>query len=85
MANIELRAQAQHSAPFIKIAGALWVVAATIVMIAAVAWVVLAVVAGDYYSNSKAVRDGAEAGSGVLSQLGSIEALKGWVLPLAFR
>ncbi len=80
----ELRAQAQSSAPFIKIAGALWLVALMIVMAAAVVWIVLAVIAGDYYANSKAVRDAAEAGSGILSQQGSIEAVKDWLLPFAF-
>ena len=80
----ELRAQAQSSAPFIKIAGALWLVALMIVMAAAVVWIVLAVIAGDYYANSKAVRDAAEAGSKMLSQQGSIEATKNWLLPLAF-
>ena len=80
----ELRAQAQSSAPFIKIAGALWLVAFMIVMAAAVVWIVLAVIAGDYYANSKAVRDAAEAGSGILSQLGSIEAFSDWLLPFAF-
>ena len=46
--------------------------------------VVLAIIAGDYYVNTKAVRDAAEAGSGILSQQASIEAVKDWVLPLAF-
>ena len=59
-------------------------VALMIVMVAAVAWIVLAVMTGDYFTNSKAVRDAAEAGSGVLSQQGSIEAVQNWVLPLAF-
>ena len=80
----ELRAQAQSSAPFIKIAGALWLVALMIVIAAAVVWIILAVMAGEYYANSKAVRDAAEAGSGILSQQGSIEAIKGWLLPFAF-
>ena len=84
MSNQELRAQARITAPYIKIAGALWLVGLTIVMIGAVTWVVLAVMSGDYYTNSKAVRDAADAGSGVLSQLGSIEAVKDWVLPFAF-
>lgn len=84
MSNEELKAQAQKSAPHIKIAGGLWVVALMIVMVAAVAWIVLAVMTGDYFTNSKAVRDAAEAGSGVLSQQGSIEAVQNWVLPLAF-
>ena len=82
--NEELRAQARSSAPYIKIAGGLWVVALMIVMAAAIIWIVLAVMAGDYYANSKAVRDAAGAGSGILSQVGSIEAVKVWVLPFAF-
>ena len=80
----ELRAQARTSAPHIKIAAGLWVVAMMAVMIAAVTWLVLAVMTGDYFTNSKAVRDAAEVGSGLLSQQGSIEAVKAWVLPLAF-
>ncbi len=80
----ELRAQAQSSAPFIKISGVLWLMAFMIVMAAAVVWIILAVMAGDYYANSKAVRDAAEAGSGILSQQGSIEAVKDWLLPFAF-
>ena len=55
-----------------------------IIMVAAVTWIVLAVMAGDYFTNAKAVRDAAEAGSGVLSQQGSIAAVEAWVLPLAF-
>ena len=84
MSNEQLRAQAQRSAPYIKIAGVLWVVAAMIVMIAAVTWIVLAVMTGDYFSNGKALRDAAGAGSGILAQQGSIEAVKDWVLPFAF-
>ena len=84
MSNEELRAQARTTAPHIKIAGGLWVLGMMIVMIAAVTWIVLAVMAGDYYSNAKAFRDAALAGSGNLSQLGSIEAVKAWVLPFAF-
>ncbi len=80
----ELRAQAQSAAPFIKVAGVLWLVALMIVMTAAAIWIVLAVMAGDYYANSKAVRDAAQAGSGILSQQGSIEAVKDWLLPFAF-
>lgn len=84
MSNEELRGQARTGSVLIKIAGGLWFTAFMIVMVAAVAWLVLAVMAGDYYANAKAVRDGATAGSGLLSQLGSIEAVKDWVLPFAF-
>ena len=80
----ELRTQAKVSSSHIKIAGGLWVLAAMIVMIAAVTWVTLAVMAGDYFTSSKAARDAAAAGSALLSQQGSIEAVKDWVLPFAF-
>jgi hypothetical protein len=80
--NEELRAQARTTAPPIKIAGVLWLVAAMIVMFTAVVWIILAVMAGDYYANAKAVRDA--DGAGILSQLGSINAVKDWILPLAF-
>ncbi len=82
MSNDELRAQARTSAPQIKIAAGIWVVGMMIIAAVTIIWVVLAVVANDYYSNSKVVRDAAEAGSGVLSQLSSIQATKAWLLPL---
>ncbi len=60
----------------------IWVAGMMIIVAITVIWVVLAVVASDYYSNIKAVRDAAEDGSGVLSQLSSIQATKAWLLPL---
>ena len=82
--NEELRSEAKSSSPLIKIAAAFWLSAFMVVMISSVVWIVLAITAGDYYANSKAVRDAAQAGSGILSQLGSIQATKDWVLPFAF-
>ena len=82
--NEELRAQASTSSSVIKVAGVLWFAAFMIVMIASIAFLVAASTAGDYYANSKAVRDAAEAGSAVLSQLGSIAAVTDWALPFAF-
>ncbi len=82
MSNEELRAQAQRTAPQIKIALGIWLVGMMIIMAITVVWIVLAVVANDYYSNSKAVRDAAEAGSGLLSQLSTIQATKAWLMPL---
>ena len=84
MSNKELRAQSSQSSGLIKVGGGLWASGIMIVMIATIAWITLAVIAGDYFTNSKAVRDAASAGSGILSQQGSIEAVKDWVLPLAF-
>ncbi len=82
--NEELRAQASTSSSIIKVAGVMWFAAFMIIMIASIAFLVVAVTAGDYYANSKAVRDAAEAGSAVLSQLGSIAAVTDWALPFAF-
>lgn len=39
---------------------------------------------GDYYSNPKSIRDGAESGSLVLGQLGDIMTTSTWVKPLTF-
>ena len=82
MSNDELRAQARQSAPQIKIAAGIWIGGMMIIVAITVVWIVLAGLAGDYYSNSKAVRDAAEAGSAVLSQLSAIQATKAWLLPL---
>ena len=78
----ELRAQARRASPHIKIAGGLWMLGMMTIMAITVAWVVLAVLANDYFGNSKAVRDAAEAGSAVLADLGTIQAVKAWVQPL---
>ena len=78
----EMISQAENSSPLISIAMMLWLMAFMIIMIVAIAFFTLAVIAGDYYANTKAVRD-ADAG-GILSQLGSIAAVKDWALPLAF-
>ena len=72
MSNEELRAQARTSSPQIKVAAGIWVTGMMIIAAVTIIWVVLAFLAGDYYSNSKVVRDAAEAGSGVLSQLSNI-------------
>ncbi len=72
MSNEELRTQARTSSPQIKVAAGIWVTGMMIIAAVTIIWVVLAVVANDYYSNSKAVRDAAEAGSGVLAQLRNI-------------
>ncbi len=82
MSNEELRAQARTSTPQIKVAAGIWVAGMMIIVAITVIWVVLAVVSNDYYSNSKAVRDAAEAGSGVLAQLRNIQAIQAWLLPL---
>ncbi len=82
VSNEDLRAQARKTAPQIKIAMGIWLAGMMIIVAITVIWVVLAVVANDYYSNSKAVRDAAEAGSGVLAQLRNIQTIQAWLLPL---
>lgn len=84
MTNEELKVQSRKTAPQIKIAGGIWVAGLMIIMVASVIWVVLAVIAGDYYSSSKIVRDAAESGSGLLSQLATIQGIKAWLLPFSF-
>ncbi len=83
MSNEELRAQAQRTSPYIKIAGGLWVIGMLTIMAVTITWVVVALAwASDYYSISKVTRDAAAAGSGVLATLASIETTKAWLLPL---
>lgn len=56
-------------------------------LIVILAWIIYFNLSGavsDYYSNPKSVRDGAEAGSSVLSQLQTIESTSAWVKPLTF-
>ncbi|MDA0770545.1 MAG: hypothetical protein O2821_10005 [Chloroflexi bacterium] len=84
MTNDEMRSQANTTSSLIKIAGILWFAAFMVVMIGAIVFIALAFTSGDYYANSKAVRDAAEAGSGLLSQLGNIKATGAWVMPFAF-
>jgi hypothetical protein len=51
-------------------------------MIVLVVGITLGVLADDYYSNTKAVRDAGEAG--LLSDLGTIMAVPAWLEPLKF-
>ena len=83
MNNQELKKQAQTSAPQIKNAGGLWVMAMMIVLVATVTWLVISVAwTNDYYAFSKGARDGAEAGSALLVNLASIPTTKAWLMPL---
>ena len=84
MTNEELKIKSRKTAPQVKIAGGIWVTGMMMIVVASVTWVVLAVFAGDYYSNSKPIRDAAEAGSGLLSQLATIQGVKAWLIPFSF-
>ena len=56
-------------------------------LIVALAWIIYYNLSGtvsDYYSNPKSIRDGAESGSTILSQLEAIKTTSAWVKPLTF-
>lgn len=82
MSNEELTEQDSQTSPQIKVAAGLWFLGVVIIAAVTVTWVVLAVLVGDYYSNTKAVRDSAAAGSALISDLQNIEATKAWLMPL---
>lgn len=84
MTNDEMRTRANTTSSLIKTAAALWLAASMVVMIGAILFIVLASLSGDYYANSKAIRDAADAGSGILSDLGTIRSIGAWVLPFTF-
>ena len=84
MTNDALRREASTGKVHIKIAGVIWALAFTLIMAVSVAWIVMAVLAFDYYSISKGVRDAADSGSGVLSQLATLRSIGPWLLPLSF-
>ena len=54
------------------------------IMAAFVIGLVLSLVSGDYYSESKATRDAAEVGSSLLADLGQVQAVQAWLLPFKF-
>ncbi len=64
--------------PFLAVIGLLIVLAAFVI------YFNLAGTVEDYYSNPKSVRDGAEAGSGILGQLQTIDSTSAWVKPFTF-
>ena len=84
MTNEALRMEAGAGKIHIKIAGVIWAAAFMLIMAASVVWIVLAVLAFDYYSLSKGVRDAADSGSGPLSQLATLRSIGPWLLPLSF-
>jgi len=82
VSNEELMAQARGTTPHIKVAAGLWAVGMMAIMAATTTWVVLSVLASDYFGLSKATRDAALAGSAALSDLQNLQATKAWLLPL---
>jgi len=70
----------QH--PSLKWAYLLIAAALMIEMIVLGVGITVAFLADDYYGNTKAIRDAGEAG--LLSDLGTIKAIGGWLEPLMF-
>ena len=70
----------QH--PSLKWAYLLIAAALMIEMVVLGVGITVAVLADDYYGHTKALRDAGEAG--LLSDLGAIEAIGGWLEPLKF-
>ncbi|MDP6501010.1 MAG: hypothetical protein QF369_00700 [Dehalococcoidales bacterium] len=86
MSNEELRAQTKKSAPQIKIARWLWVVAMMVIMVAAL--IIAVMVAGNasgYWDHSiSAELNPASEGSALLAALAGISSAKLWLEPLKF-
>ena len=82
MSNEALMAEARGTTPHIKIAAGLWVVGLMVIMAATIGWVLVSVLASDYFTLSKANRDAALAGTAALSDLQNMQATKAWLLPL---
>ena len=80
--EISRRAQGQHAG--VKLVVVLLLTGVMIEMVALIVGIALGVSTGDYFSETKATRDGATSGSGLFSQIGTISAVMGWLVPLQF-
>ena len=80
--DISRQAQGQHTG--VRLVVVLLVTGVMIEMVALIVGIALGVSTGDYFSETKASRDAAAAGSGLLSQIGTISAVKAWLVPLQF-
>ena len=80
--EISQRTQGQHSG--VRLVVGLLIAGVMTEMVALVIGIAIGVSAGDYFSETKVARDTAAAGSGLLSQIGTISAVKAWVTPLQF-
>ena len=78
--DISRRAQGQHTG--VRFVAVLLIAGVMIEMVALITGLALGVSIGDYFSATKATRDAATSGSGLLSQIGTISAVKAWIAPL---
>ncbi|MCH7984876.1 MAG: hypothetical protein J4O01_07750 [Chloroflexi bacterium] len=80
--EISRRTHGQHSG--VKSVVVLLLAGVMIELVALVVGLALGGSIGDYFSETKATRDAATAGSGLLSQIGTINAVNAWLEPLKF-
>ncbi len=80
----ELRTEAETPHARVRLVYALLGAGLTAAMTALVVGIALGVVSGDYWSAAKASRDGAAAGSDLLAQVGSVNAVSAWLAPFQF-
>lgn len=82
--EISQRARGAHGGE--RLATALILAGMMIEMIAFIIGIALGASYGDYFSNSKAVRDAASPTNnpGILSQLGTVQAVEAWLVPFKF-
>ena len=84
MVSADIRQRVYQPPRLLYIAGALLLFGMMIEMASFGIGIALGISLSDHFESSKAVRDAAEAGSGLLSQLGTIEATKAWLTPFKF-
>lgn len=80
----ELRTEADKPQARVRLVYALIGAGLMIEMAVLVIGVALGVVSGEYWSATKAARDSAAAGSGLLAQIGSVSAVSTWLEPFKF-
>ncbi len=87
MVSADLQQRVQTGTNLPRLVYSLILTGLMIEMVAFIVGIALGISTGDYYSGTKAVRDAAipgGAGSGTLSQIGTISAVQAWLLPLKF-
>ena len=80
----ELHTRAERPHARVRLVYALVGAGLVIVMTALVVSIALGVISGDYWGTAKASRDSAAAGSDLLAQIGSLNAVSTWLEPFRF-
>lgn len=80
----ELSERAQHQPRSAYVAEALLALGLAVVAVYAIAAFGLIAIDAQYFTNAKAARDAAEAGSLILAQLQTLESTRAWLEPAFF-